>query len=92
MRQDDEFPAALELRTNEENIRVEWQRGEKKVPLPLFLRKAPQTYAVFVANRELGKLAVRLVQTSDEGIVVLAQQFLQNECYEQLDYLRSVTD
>jgi len=39
----------------------------------------------------MGELTIRPIQPPQSGIVELAQQFLENGCYEQIDLIQSVT-
>jgi hypothetical protein len=84
------LPATLEMRTAGQIMRVDFPKGVKEVPLPA-MSNGEALLTLFANNRPIRKLAIRLIQPSDGDIVELAQHLLENECYDQIDLIQTVT-
>ena len=85
------FPMTLEMRASGHNRRVEWPKGVKEIPLPA-MGQDRAAFTLFANSKSVAEFAVRIIPASDGDIVGLAQHFLGNECYNQIDLIQAVTD
>jgi len=90
VRDDAYVPAYLEMRGAEPNSRLDFPKGAREVSFS-YPMKNESRFTYFSSNRPMGELTIRPIQPPQSGIVELAQQFLENGCYEQIDLIQSVT-
>jgi len=89
--QETRLPMTLEMRASGQDRRVDWPKGLKELPLPA-MGQDRAAFTLFANGKSVGEFAVRVIPASDGDIVGLAQHFLGNECYSQIDLIQAVTD